>query len=357
MQRNGSPWVLQGVIDAMPDMLRVLDHNRQVVLTNRSYTERFGDQQSKPCFSMFCAKNTCANCITMRAMQTGVAQDKRHTYQGRTYWIKASPFSDSQGNITGAVEVFRDITDMARREKALIEQNKRLLQESNIAAKMQRELFSSIGEIDPRVAVYSRFLPASTISGDLFGCFKREDGKLCFYIADVAGHGIAAAMLSLIIGQTLRAVKIQDEGPAALLARAREVFLEVATDTQQYTTMFVAELEPWSGKLRWANAGHNAVPLLINGGQVQRLYAPSLPICDWADDIVYDEHEDHLNAGGRLLLFTDGLLDPKCGRLTEAELERQTAARGGELLLASLVNQMYDKRTDDVCMFLLERME
>ena len=344
---RSSAQVLLGVMDAMQDMLRVLDLSQHVVLVNRSYEEQFGMQEGRPCNEMFCGGGACRLCISKKAILTGTSHQKYRKFRGRTYHVSASPLYDAQGNPIGTVEVFRDITEQVRQRDALRAQNKRLLREANLAARMQRALFLPRGQIDPRVTVHSRYLPASSLGGDMFGCFRQKGGNITFYVADVAGHGMAAAMITLLLANVLRSAR--EQSPVALLHTAREAFLNMVSDDQLYVAMFVAMLDPESGMLTWANAGLNAVPLLYEGGTISQLYAPSLPVSNWGEGM-YQEHTQSIGPCASLLLYTDGLLDHRSSRMTEEKLERRMQRYGGEELLCFLEKQMLPDHEDDVCM-------
>lgn len=344
---RSSAQVLLGVMDAMQDMLRVLDTSQRVVLVNRSYEEQFGMQEGRPCNEMFCVGGTCRLCISQKAILTGKSQQKNRRFHGRTYHVNASPLYDAQGNPIGTVEVFRDITEQVRQRDALRAQNKRLLREANLAARMQRALFLPREQIDPRVTVHSRYLPASSLGGDMFGCFRQKDGNIILYVADVSGHGMAAAMITLLLANVLRSAR--EQSPVALLHTAREAFLNMVPDDQLYVAMFVAMLDPEHGTLTWANAGLNAVPLLYEeGGMLSYLYAPSLPVSNWGEGI-YQEHTMRIGPCARLLLYTDGLLDHRSSRMTEEELERRMQRHSGEELLHFLEKQVLPNHEDDVC--------
>ncbi len=346
---RSSAEILFGVMDAMQDMLRVLDLSQRVVLVNRSYAEQFGMQEAgHACNGMFCMSGACRLCISKKAILTGQSQQKNRRFRGRTYHVNASPLYDASGKPIGTVEVFRDITEQIRQRDALRAQNKRLLRETNWAARMQRELFLPQGQPDPRVKVSSRYLPASSLGGDMFGCPKQKDGRIGFYVADVSGHGMAAAMITLLLANVMRT--LQAASALELLYAARRAFLTMVRDDELYVAMFAAMLDPKTGALSWVNAGLNAIPLLINEDGLTCLYSPSLPLCNWEEEPVYQEHTLQLGAFGRLLLYTDGLLDHRSSRLTEAELERRMQRQEGEELLSSLERQVLLNHEDDVCM-------
>ncbi|HPY36534.1 MAG TPA: PAS domain-containing protein, partial [Clostridia bacterium] len=95
------PGLLFEVLDSMQDMLRVLDLKQRVVLTNKSYRERFGEQCGKNCTEMFSRAQACSNCVVRRALKTGVSQQKKTSYRGRVYWVKASPLFGADGSALG----------------------------------------------------------------------------------------------------------------------------------------------------------------------------------------------------------------------------------------------------------------
>lgn len=344
--------IMQGVLDAMQDMLRVLDLSQHVVLANKSYQECFSDQVGSACHEVFSSNNHCINCISRLALATGQPQHKNKRHLNKIYRISASPLFDTDGVAIGTVEVFRDVTQEYRQQDALRAQNRRLLRESSLAARMQRELFLSQGAPDHRVQVFSRYLPASSLGGDMFGCLRQRDGRIGFYIADVSGHGMAAAMITLMLANVMR--DAQAKTAVQMLYRAREAFLCMVKDEQLYVSMFVVLLDPATGLLSWANAGLNAIPLLLNGEKLERLYSPALPICNWEDEIIYREHRSHLDKNGQLLLYTDGLLDERSSTVQEETLQSAMKTYTGDDLLIRLERQILQGHEDDVCMLLVK---
>ncbi|MDL2218187.1 SpoIIE family protein phosphatase [Christensenellaceae bacterium OttesenSCG-928-M15] len=352
MQSNDA-LILQGVLDSMPDMVRVLDLSQKVLLINKCYKEQFGDQTGRRCHDMFRSKQGCRQCLSQLALTERELQRKTKRFRKRTYLVKASPIFGADGNLMGTVETFRDITQENRTNNQLRERHKLLLVETDIAAKMQRNLFLTQGKPDDRVEMLSSYLPASSLGGDMFGCLAQKDGDICFYVADVSGHGLAAAMITLFLASILRGMCV--ESASQVLDYAREAFLSLAQDDQLYVSMFAAILNPKTGELRWANAGLNAVPLLVSGKKVERLYSPALPLCNWEEHIEYKEHLSHMPENGKLLLYTDGLLDEKSSRLTEESLMRRVVRMEGKELINSLERTVIKKHEDDVCMLLVAR--
>ena len=159
---------------------------------------------------------------------------------------------------------------------------------------------------------------------------------------------MAAAMITLLLANVMRNARAKSA--VELLGIAREAFLTMVQDSQLYVAMFVAMLDPNTGTLTWANAGLNAIPLVFNEDGLSYLYAPSLPLSNWEEDAAYQEHTFHLGDSAGILLYTDGLLDHRSSRLTEAELERRMHRQDGEELLSALDKQVLLNHEDDVCM-------
>ncbi|MDD3920650.1 MAG: SpoIIE family protein phosphatase [Eubacteriales bacterium] len=345
--------MLQSILNGMQDMLRVVDTSHKVIITNKSYDEAFGSQLGADCFAMFGNYECCRDCISKQAMETGKPQEKKRQFRGATYWVKSSPVYDETNNCVGAVEVFRDVTLQEESERFLREQNKRLLQESNVAARIQRELFVSRTEMPNNIGVFSRYLPANSLGGDLFGYYFRKDGNICFYVADVSGHGIASAMIAMVIANVLTTE--DSGGPEYMLQKAQRAFLAMRADTL-YVTMFVGILDTTTGLLRWSNAGHNAVPLLVCEGRIEELFLPALPLCSWEQNEHFPERVTRMERHSQLLIYTDGLLDERSSRITREELRTRSKRLYGEDLLESLERLVLPERGDDVCMLLLTRL-
>ena len=343
------------VLDAMQDMVRVLTPERRVMLSNSRYRACFGDQLGARCYEMFCAGGECAHCVSKIAQDTHKSVDKRKRHHGRVYWINASPIYSETGELEGVVEVMRDVTEMDAEQKRLRAQNRRLIEEMNSAARLQRELFVAELPEQTGIELCSRYLPASHVGGDFFGCLY-TGGKAAFYMADVSGHGMSSAMIGLLISDAIRKeVEQGTENPAAILSSAQREFCRITQEPQIYATAFVGMLDPATGLCSWASAGHHAAPVYCQGEDTSLLEYPSLPICSWLDTIEYEEHEFLWEHGGQLLVYTDGLVDPKSSWLNEKALVGEIQSQKGEKLLETLERNVRPDREDDVCMLLISR--
>ncbi|MBR0026230.1 MAG: SpoIIE family protein phosphatase [Clostridia bacterium] len=346
---------LEEALDAMQDMVRVLSPERRVVLSNASYRAAFGDQTGARCYEMFCAGGECAHCVSKVAWDTHKSADKRHRHRGRIYWINASPIFSKEGELQGVVEVMRDVTEMDAEQKRLRVQNRRLMEEMNSAARMQRELFVANLPEEMGVSLHSCYLPANRVGGDFFGCLN-VNGKAVFYLADVSGHGMSSAMIGLLVTDAIRKAAVSgEESPAAILAGAQKEFCNITRDPQVYVTVFLGILDPENGRFRYSTAAHHAAPVFCTKEGVRQLSQPSFPICSWMDEIEYEEQELFWDHGDRLLAYTDGLTDERSSDLTEEKLSGLVCAHDGEALMEELERHILPDREDDVCLLLIKR--
>ena len=149
--------------------------------------------------------------------------------------------------------------------------------------------------------------PARVVGGDYFDVIKLSDTKLGICIADVVGKSVSAALLMANVQASVRAFATASASPASLCARVNSV-LCANIGTGKFVTMFYGVLDAQEKLLTYTSAGHPQ-PILIgareevtqldNGGAVLGVFP------DWS----YEDSVVRLSAGGRLLLFTDGITE------------------------------------------------
>ncbi|HEX5792510.1 MAG TPA: SpoIIE family protein phosphatase [Rheinheimera sp.] len=168
--------------------------------------------------------------------------------------------------------------------------------------------------------------PSEFMSGDFVDYFSADEHKVVFYIADVSGHGVASAFVTVYLKRFISA-KLERyrrgsstilTDPAALLAALNTELLQEKIG--KYIALFYAVLDTRSGELSYANAGAFPWPLLLQGLQAQYLPLKSTPV-GMFDFSGYVNHKLQLVAGSRLLLFSDGILDLLPQQDTEQKLQ------------------------------------
>jgi len=155
------------------------------------------------------------------------------------------------------------------------------------------------------------YQPAREVGGDFYDFFELRDGHLGIVVGDATGKGVPAALVMASARSMLRAVAQASDSPGDALRRVND---PLATDIppNMFVTCFYAILEPKSGSLTYANAGHD-LPYLHRDGAAEELRARGMPL-GLMPGRGYEEKQTILDAGEAALLYSDGLVeahDPK----------------------------------------------
>lgn len=176
---------------------------------------------------------------------------------------------------------------------------------------------------------------ARETSGDFFDFIPLPDGRLAFAIADVADKGTGAALYMALSRTLLRTyAREYPDDPVRVLTATNQRLLEDAR-LNMFVTAFYGVLDPVSGVLTYANAGHN--PPIWQCPAEQHLLRRTGPVLGAWPDLSWRFAQVELGVGDQLVLYTDGLtdaLDPTGGFYGEDRLKlvvektRETDARG-----------------------------
>lgn len=237
------------------------------------------------------------------------------------------------------------------------------------AAEVQKSLLPTNGLLTQSIASAWCYRPAMGISGDYLDIFQVGENRLFFYLLDVSGHGVTAALRSSAISQLLRPISgimdgLEEHGPAHIIGRLNRHLCEANRDLDYFATLIVGDIDAASGLLRLTSAGHPPPLLLRQGLGVQEIDAGGLPIGIDAG-ASYSHAEILLQPEDSLLLYSDGLLDceDRNGRHYGIEPIRKKAESytGSDLteLLSQLENDLDDWRagtplSDDLSLLLLK---
>ena len=149
--------------------------------------------------------------------------------------------------------------------------------------------------------------PSRTVSGDLYQVKEREGGECVFLVADVSGKGMSAALLTASL-EALAAGPIESGFPPDEIFSKLSRRLHARTTPERFATGFLGILSPESGRLRYANAGHNPPLWVRGGGAVARLGSTGLPL-GLLPNGVFRSAEVELEPGDTLVVYTDGITE------------------------------------------------
>lgn len=239
----------------------------------------------------------------------------------------------------------------------------RLQADLDLAARIQQRMLPAEPEPGADWRTARSYLPAGPVGGDVFDLVGRGAGAdLTFVLGDVAGKGVAAALLMSNLQATFRALVPIEPDPARLASRINHLFCRSILESH-YATLIVGRAAP-DGGVELCNAGHLPA-LLVRRAGVRELGATGLPagmFCEGA----YEAHRLALEPGESLLLFTDGVTEARDAAGAEYGLSRlaaRAAALAGrpaaELVAACRADLEAflagTPRADDVTLFALER--
>jgi sigma-B regulation protein RsbU (phosphoserine phosphatase) len=243
-----------------------------------------------------------------RASTTESIEDmRRGHFLGILYLDSRRPaaFSKLDRQILDALAVeAASILDNARlveRER----QRQRLEQELSIAREIQQALLPRGFREFPHLAISAFNTPCHAVGGDYFDVFPMSEDRTAFVIADVAGKGIGAALLTTMLQGALTGMTLGAD-PVRVFHHIND-FLCQHSDVGRYATMFFGMLDR-QGHLDYINAGHPS-PLLLRRGITSEIFTQgSFPV-GLIPEAKYVAVRVELEPGDTLVLFSDGVTE------------------------------------------------
>ncbi|MFI6013886.1 SpoIIE family protein phosphatase [Streptomyces sp. NPDC051243] len=230
-------------------------------------------------------------------------------------------------------------------------------EERDIALTLQRSFLPQPHRLPkvPGVDLVVRYVPASRqteIGGDFYAALRTEEGVLTA-VGDVVGHSLEAATVMVEMRHALRAHCVEESDPRALAERLDRMLQHYHPDVT--ATLCLALVDPGSGRVRIANAGH--IPPLIVRREGDAEYVPvSGPLLGLALDRP-EPSELVLSREDRLLMVTDGLIETRGVDLAVSMEQLRTAATdapaGLDALCDTLLGCFGREREDDIAMLAL----
>ena len=186
-------------------------------------------------------------------------------------------------------------------------------EEMRLAARLQRDFLPrSLPRIGP-VQFSSLFRPASWVSGDIYDVLRLDETHVGFYVADVVGHGMPAALLTMFIKKALQTKRISGNTyeivpPHEALTRLNEDICQQDLTSCQFCTAVYGIVDTENLSLRYARGGHPPAVLLAADGGVRVLEANG-PLLGVFPGEAFADRTAGLAKGDRLVVFSDGAED------------------------------------------------
>lgn len=242
--------------------------------------------------------------------------------------MMCSPLLDSEGNAFGVLQI--DTLDQRHRfqkedlevlgavatQAAISIDNAKLHDQTLRQREMQRDLELAhevqrgfLPDKKPQLPGYQFFdfyLPAAYVGGDYYDYVKLPDGRTAVLVADVVGHGVAAALMMAKLSSEVRIALASGMQPAAAVTHLNERLCQSQTD--RFVTFVMVVIDAQQHEVAIVNAGHMCPVVRRTSGQIEEPGEPQvgLPL-GIADGLVYEQALIRLGGGDTVVLYTDGV--------------------------------------------------
>ena len=177
--------------------------------------------------------------------------------------------------------------------------------EVEVARQLQEELLPKHLPELPGYRVAHSYRTANEIGGDYYDFLPLDDGRVVIAIGDASGHGISAGLLMAIANSSLKMAIEIDPSPPAVLELLNRALCRTGSK-RQFMSLFYGILDPATGELEHANAGHPYPLRRRQSGEVEELGSGSLPL-GIRRGVTYPSARTTLERGDFLVLYSDGL--------------------------------------------------
>jgi serine phosphatase RsbU (regulator of sigma subunit)/predicted enzyme related to lactoylglutathione lyase len=220
-------------------------------------------------------------------------------------------FRDMDGN-SFTLASYDEVTHAMEAERRAVlqkrESERRAARELEIAREVQARLFPQSLPPMATLEYAGMCMQARQVGGDYYDFLDLGQERLGLVLSDIAGKGIAGALLMANLQANLRSqCAIALDQPQAFLRSVNRLFFENTTDGA-YATLFFGEYDQRQKRLRYVNCGHLPALLLRAGGDIERLEA-TCTVLGLFDKWDCDVEERQLEPGDTLVIYTDGVTE------------------------------------------------
>ena len=254
------------------------------------------------------------------------------------------------------------VAQLVRQQRLEAQARARLEQELRVARLIQQTLLPRELPALSGWNVTAYYQPARAVGGDFYDFIYLPDGRLGVVVGDVSDKGVPAALVMATTRAHMRGAALQFETPGKVLAQVNNLLCP-DMPPKMFVTCFYAILDPSTGRLHYANAGHD-LPFAWSGQGATELRARGMPL-GLMSGMNYEEKEKMIAHGESLLFYSDGLVEahnpqrdmfgfPRLGQL----LGEHT---GGASVIEYLLNELKTftgpdwEQEDDTTLVILHR--
>ena len=246
-----------------------------------------------------------------------------------------------------------------------IRERERVEQELRVARSIQR---ASLPKEVPQLEgwqITPFYKPAREVGGDFYDFHLLSEGRLGLVVGDATGKGVPAALVMATTCGMLRAVSQASDSssPSEMLRRVNEALVPSIPENM-FVTCFYAIVDPNSGRLVYANAGHDLPYMRSQGGDCEDLRARGMPL-GLMPGMSYEQTETILHTGEAAFFYSDGLVEahnPEGEMFGFPRLQALVAEHGEDKLLEeTLLEELYSfvgdgwEQEDDITLLTLRR--
>lgn len=224
--------------------------------------------------------------------------------------------------------------------------------------------------------IYGYSQPMEKIGGDFFDVIAMPGGKLLFYVADVSGHGIPAALITTMLKVSLIAIALEERDPSKILSKLNERIRIVNSSEGQvianYLTIFIGVLDK-NGDMFFSSGGHY-VPVVYNSiaKKFKEMKDINGPIVGILEPSLFRTTSEsfRVERGDKIILFTDGIVERRNPEGKHLEIDGfkhiivSAIEKGfsGKELVAFVLNEIEKfskgvRARDDYTLLLVERIQ
>lgn len=315
-----------GLLENAPMAIGVFDRQGVITLENLAMKQLMHDYEGillgQNIFEFESIKNSPLHEIHQNAIQRGLIfqADKfpfHSEISNQDYFlnIRVSPLV-KDGKTENVLVMFSDNT-----EKALVE--KKLKEDLFLAKRLQRNLLASSKIHGENIELNVFFEPMQEVGGDIYDIFRMPGGRIRIFLADATGHGVQAALTTMIIKAEYEKIKNLVDGPEAILNQLNNSFYKNYYHLSVFFTAFLVDIEEEGQDICYASAGHPRQMILRKEGV--DVFGETGKMVGLVENLNCRGHKAKLENGDVLLLFTDGIYE---------EFNAETQELGEDGLLA-----------------------